>query len=683
MSNDASFNASNSWTSFSAHGTSSNSATSTVRSRNRRLIQSHDDSDDDGLGAGYAGVGSQRSQRSVRPSLSNGGVSSSGTASPIPSKRLPRMAGGQMNQERESPLRGSGFGGMREDTSGGKAAGFATDFLESPWSSLQGFASNVIGTGSALISGGVSSNGQGRGKLSGAKSPGRVVGGGAPKGRPQIPTSWGPTGSIIGDPNPDAQKERQALVQAKKREALLQANGDNFPDIWGNYKRRDSGDGFERSTPTSTPGKEDGDALVYIHIVQSNDTLTGVSIRYGCQLAVLRKSNGFWPSDSIQSRKTIVLPVESCTLKGLPVPSDEARKHTDDASGDSLDHGTSSLVPDSDITGTCDFGNGVNTSRPDGDYFNSPRTENETGSDPPWKHHSWVKLDGFPSPVEIGRLPRKSLGFFPRARRKSQLRLTPYSDNPGSLSSSMQDSFVSEVHSTPPRGPRDSTSAPRSSRDGSTSGTGSPRYSASRPRRRRSIALSGPGGVGTLENAIYPGPPIDKFTTFVNSHLPTLTVKPATTYTTPTLASLHNQERTSFDSADSAVFSSSSAAGLENVGGAIEGWFRKVATRAKAGINEIQQQQPLNQQFANLGLAGASGDLIELNDAPEITRTQHSPTIVLDGASSTQATSSSFADPAVMRRSAYNNSSSPAASNKNSLRGSLPFADGADRFKGD
>ncbi|KAK2811555.1 hypothetical protein FQN49_008454, partial [Arthroderma sp. PD_2] len=184
-------------------------------------------------------------------------------------------------------------------------------------------------------------------------------------------------------------------------------------------------------------------------------------------------------------------------------------------------------------------------------------------------------------------------------------------------------------------------------------------------------------------NAICPGPPIDRFTTFVNSHLPTLTVKPAPTYSTPTLASLHNLDRTSLDSADSAVFSSSSTAGLENVGGAIEGWFRKVATRAKAGINDIQQQAPLSQQFANLGLSGTSGDLIELNDAPENTKTPHSPTIILDGSSGTQAASSSFGDPALVRRTAFNNSVSSSSGNKNRLRGSSPFTDGADRAKED
>ncbi|KAM5434316.1 hypothetical protein McanMca71_005994 [Microsporum canis] len=650
MSKDASFlDASNSWTSFSAHGTASSSATSTVRSRNRRVIPSYDGSDDR-LGTGNSGVGSQPSTRSLH---TNGGIStpspfSSRTVSPIPSKRLPRTAGGPDNQV-PPPPKGSGFGGMREDTRSGRSTGFATDFLESPWSSLQDLASNIIGSGTALINGGVPANEQGRGKLLGS----RPVGGGESRNRPSIPTSWSPPRSIIGESNPDAQRERQELVQAKKREALLQANGNSFPDSRGNYKRRDSGDGFDRSTATSTPGQEDGNALVYIHIVQSNDTLTGVSIRYGCQLAVLRKSNGFWPSDSIQSRKTIVLPVESCTLKGLPIPEEEMQQQSDDAKEDNPDHDTSSLVPDSNADSTCDFGYG--DSHLDRDHFKSPKTGKDLGSDAPWEHHSWVKLDGFSSPVEIGRLPRRSLGFFPRARRKSQLPLTPYSDTSRPMSSSTQRDF-SELHSTPSRGQRGSASSPRVS--SSISGTESPRYSSSRHKRQRSITLSGPGGVGALENARCPGPPIDKFTTFVNSHLPTLTIQPAPTDT----ATLQNLDRASFDSSNSAVFSSSSTAGLENVGVAIEGWFRKVATRAKAGINEIhQQQQPLSRRFANLGLSGSSGDLIELDDAPEDTRASHSPTIFVDGESGKQVSSSSLSDAAVVRRNVFNNSSSTSA----------------------
>ncbi|EFR05264.1 hypothetical protein MGYG_08275 [Nannizzia gypsea CBS 118893] len=655
MSNDTNLlDASNSWTSISAHGNGSGSAASTVRSRTRRVIPSYDGTDDDGQIADFPGNTPQRSTRSLH---TNGGTSTSSPyssrgVSPIPSKRLPRTGGGGASlhgSQSQSTLRGRGvgFGGMiREDTRGsGKSNGFASDFLESPWSSLQGLASNIIGSGSALI------NGE-PGKPLGPRS--RSVGGNLARNRQTGPTSWGPPRSIIGEANPDAQRERQELVQAKRREALLQTNGDSFPDIMGNYKRRDSGDGFERSTGTSTPAQEEGDALVYIHLVQSNDTLTGVSIRYGCALAVLRKSNGFWPSDSIQSRKTIVLPVESCTLKGLPIPEEEVRKQGDDPTEDDPDHDTSSLVPDTHASTSCDFRYG-------GSQSDRDKVENESTSDSPWTHHSWVKLDGFSSPVEIGRLPRRSLGFFPRARRKSQLRLSPYKDNPR-LSSSAHD--LSDLHSTPSRKQWDSTSSPRVSdvsRDSSIAGTRPPRYSTSlQHKRQRSITLSGPGGVGTLENARCPGPPIDKFTTFVNSHLPTLTIKPAPNDTAPTFASLQNLDRISLDSADSAVFSSSSTGGLENVGGAIEGWFRKVATRAKAGINEIQhQQQPLSQRLANLGLAGTSGDLIELNDASEPARASPSPSPdFMGGSNGTKATSNSLSDTPAVRRNAFNNDAS-------------------------
>src|SRR5206468_1919288 len=100
-------------------------------------------------------------------------------------------------------------------------------------------------------------------------------------------------------------------------------------DSQDNYKRRDSGDKFGSS---SVPPPEDAmDALVYIHHVQSNDNLTGVSIRYGCQPAVVRQANGFWPSDTIQSRRTIVLPVEACTLKGRRLPPTERTDLPDDS----------------------------------------------------------------------------------------------------------------------------------------------------------------------------------------------------------------------------------------------------------------------------------------------------------------------------------------------------------------
>jgi hypothetical protein len=130
-------------------------------------------------------------------------------------------------------------------------------------------------------------------------------------------------------------------VQAKKRETLLLANGDSVSDLKGRYKRKDS---IDRTDTTEEEQNEE--ALVYVHHVQSSDTMTGLSIKYGCQLAIFRKANGFWPSDSIQTRKTVLLPAEACSVKGRRIPKPEnsdllgdgpsARSSTEDLNGSSI-----------------------------------------------------------------------------------------------------------------------------------------------------------------------------------------------------------------------------------------------------------------------------------------------------------------------------------------------------------
>ncbi|KAJ5890814.1 uncharacterized protein N7473_007042 [Penicillium subrubescens] len=102
-----------------------------------------------------------------------------------------------------------------------------------------------------------------------------------------------------------------------------------------------------------------------------------------------------------------------------------------------------------------------------------------------------------------------------------------------------------------------------------------------------------------------------------------------------------NLRRSSFGSESTATSNASN--GLENIGGAVEGWLRKVATRTKAGISELQQGSP-NQQATSRGRGlWGIGDLIELDDTSEGRR---SPS-VLGGPSrrearGTSSTSSSF-----------------------------------------
>ena len=351
------------------------------------------------------------------------------------------------------------------------------------------------------------------------------------------------------------------LAHARKRETLL-ASGHITPDISGRYKRRDS----EETNPTSAShgGQDDRDTLVYLHKVKPEDTLAGVMIKYSCQPNVFRKANRLWPNDSIQVRKTVVLPIDACGVKGrkIQVPLEH-----------SSDGHTEEIMP----TPTA-------FQSPWGDLHDSPKEKGTPQSsmptspsisitlsnpeEPPWKHDSWVMIDGFPDAVEIVRLTHKTLAYFPRSRRKS-LTFSDVDTPPASL-----DLPRGRYQSSPPRG--------QISMSRSSSGC----YSTHQ--------LQGPGGVGTMGRDVrMPGPAQDGLNKLFATHLPNLV------------------PRRSFESTNSC--SSYGNSGIENVGGAIEGWMRKLATKA---ANSIQQPTP--------GGRSGVGDLIELSeDAFEVGDDDH------------------------------------------------------------
>jgi hypothetical protein len=337
-------------------------------------------------------------------------------------------------------------------------------------------------------------------------------------------------------------EERRALVQAKKREVLLSADGQVYPDAIGRFKRKGSDDRVSTSVP---PEQRDPDALVYIHHVKPEDTMAGVTIKYCCQPGVFRRVNRFWPNDSIQTKKTVLLPVESCGVKGKPVPPSEDLTLLQDDLEDTTP--TTSQPPPSDFEST----------RKQMDELSlTSSAVNGFQDDPLWKHESWVRIEGFSHPVEIGRISTQALGFFPSARRKSN---------------TFTDRDTPSVSLDLPRIPPSRTSpATRKSRSGSGS--------------YFSQHLQGPGGVGTLDKDVTsPGPAQDKLNKIFAPHLPNVA------------------PRSSFDSV-----TSTSSAGIENVGGAIEGWVRKMASKAAT----IIENQP--------GSGNGVGDLIELRDSFEI-----------------------------------------------------------------
>lgn len=355
------------------------------------------------------------------------------------------------------------------------------------------------------------------------------------------------------------------LGQTRKRETLLAANGHITPDVSGRYKRRDS----DERNHTSAPPREqdDRDALVYLHKVKPGDTLAGVMIKYSCQPNAFRKANRLWPNDSIQVRKTVVLPVDACAVKGrkIPEPDKPSERLGNGNTEESMPTSTAFQSPWADL-----HDGPKEKDTPLSSIPTSPSisVSLSTPEEPPWKHDAWVIIDGFADAVEIARLSHRTLGYFPRSRRKS-LTLSDVETPPASL-----DLPIGSYQSSPPQGQK--------SKSRSSSGS------------YLSHQLQGPGGVGTMGRDVRsPGPAQDGLNKLFAMHLPNLA------------------PRKSFESVNSS--SSHGNGGIENVGGVIEGWMRKLATKA---ANSVQPPTP--------GGRSGVGDLIELSeDAFEIGDDSH------------------------------------------------------------
>lgn len=421
------------------------------------------------------------------------------------------------------------------------AATLSTGFWGASWSSLQGIASTMLSGDSFGISSRDQSPRSNRRPLEATQSH-----------KSNGLAQWGPSGCREKYIGHGSREDRMAQVQAKKRETLLAANGYLAPDSSGRFKRRHSEDGGP--SPATPAENGDRDALVYLHKVEPSDTLAGLMIKYNCQPNAFRKANRMWPNDSIQARRIVVLPVDACGVKGRKVLEL-------DNSTDILRSGDSDEDEQTPTNAHHPWDTSAESSKaketPISSIPTSPSISGSNLEDSPWKHDSWVMIDGFVDAVEIARLSRRSLGFFPPSRRKS----ISFSDL-DTPSASMDLSRES---------PQDKFHRRRESRSSSSS------YFAHQ--------LQGPGGVGTLGKGVHnPGPGQDGLNKLFAPHLPDVA------------------PRTSFESN-----TSTSSVGIENVGGTIEGWVRRIATKAAARV-----QSPAR------GGRPVVGDLIEMADSFEI-----------------------------------------------------------------
>ncbi|KAL2810892.1 hypothetical protein BJX63DRAFT_400832 [Aspergillus granulosus] len=563
------------WTTDSTHR-----STSTIRPR--RLISFNDD-DGDNTGRNPLSTGLSTMRPAEIPTFRSRGA----TPSPRPSRTVSPIPMGHPSRITQSSS-GSGsansFGRFTSDRKYhdpfAESPRVAIDFLDASWTSLQGLASSLLGSDIAHPA----SNGAPR---SHARKPSRPDYVTRNSSRTSTTSAWGPSGPATPEIGAGTQEERQAMVQAKKREALLLADTDPSWGVNPGHKRRDSND---RTTHSGVDADHDEEALVYVHQVQPSDSITGVTIRYGCQAAIFRKANGFWPSDSIQGRKTVLLPVDCCSIKGRPIQSKRVNILNEDPSIE--DASGSSIVP----TATPEFSLQQDPAR--------TNTEQAAESDQIWKHESWVQVDGFPTPVQIGRVPRRALGFFPRTRRKSLC----YSDDEP-IHSRVQTSAISTISA-----PTDLGSPKYRDHNDDRLHPGSPASrNPDRPKpggrhRRQQSGLEFSGtGVGTLDHSVnIPGPAMDGLSKFFAQHLPNLAPK---------------QPSPNFEGLDgnSSTVSPNTSTSLDTIGGAVEGWVRKMTARAKSSLNDLQQASSASQTIDPSQETGRRGlgDLIELDDGME------------------------------------------------------------------
>ncbi|MCJ1479809.1 hypothetical protein MMC13_008495 [Lambiella insularis] len=529
------------------------STSATLRPRNRRLISIDDDFET------LESISSPPRSNAYESATSS--FFSSRAASPLPSTHPSRSASNTRSAETlQLNNRSPPSFALRESPA--SPAGSIAGFWGSSWSSIQGIASTLLGNEVQVSP---------KDKPFSARPLRKKKPPEATHSRKLTATSsaeWGPSVNVESHVAYGSQEDRLAQVQAKKREALLSSNGHMLHDSTRNHKRRISEDRECLSAPPSA--EHDRDALVYLHHVQPNDTLAGVSIRYNCPITVLRKANRLWTNDSIQIRDTIYLPVDSCGVKGRKVPEPAANLNLMGDGPGSNDDSAAATTPTAARPWFDPLPNHQSPLTSSLATSPSATTTNSNPDDPPWKHDSWVIIDSSPIAIEIARLPRRTLGFFPPSRRKS----VGYSDT--------ATPSISFELSCPPE------TGPSSIRNNSPRRYSSPRRS--NKSRSSSISafastLTGPGGVGTLGKDIRsPGPAQDKLNQLFAPHLPNVA------------------PRTSFDSVHS-----TSSTGIENVGGAIEGWMRKMATKAASAV-----------QTPPLGGRRGEGDLIELVEGWEL-----------------------------------------------------------------
>jgi hypothetical protein len=406
--------------------------------------------------------------------------------------------------------------------------------------------------------------------------------------------------------------EREAKLRAVKTASVLQSHeGVNGGlDVSGRFKKRSSDEDL-RST-SAMQAEETDEHLVYIHHVQPSDTYAGVVLKYRCREDAFRKANGLWSRDNtyIQVRKWLALPVDACEIRGrlCEAPSYYNNHHVD------------LLAPTPDATAHDDpFATGKSQDHP---------PPNQTADEErPWTHVRWVTIENFNTPVEIARVPRKALGYFPPRRKKSLHTISSLSTPRVSLD------VPSLTLGSEPIEQAQSPGSAASRRMSILSGAAS-RSVGDLDNPHRPAWMRRPGGVGSLHSKVR-GPEKDYFNSWTKKHLPGLNIErlPSMSVMGSESAKIGFNEPTGLDTPGAAGIVESpfedgrdiesvsrgegaSGTGLDKAAAAVETWLRGAFAKIPPGTPVLgpRGRSYSGQQHQGSRARQAEGDLIELTD---------------------------------------------------------------------
>lgn len=578
--------------------------------------------------------------RNRRSNVAANATSSSSTSTSLTGGLLsPTSASRPYSSFNADPRNGSP---SRRDTSGSSGFGGFGSGLLSPtasswvpnWSSIQDFATTLI-AGNGTSGGGSGSASRSR-TVSGRSS--QTHAGSSSR---KLPDTWGPAppgeSTAFSSSRPRLHDVAAGQVAARERElkarktaSVLEShtNVNGGLDVRGKYKMRTS-DEIVRG-PATDASQEVEDCLAFIHRVQATDTYFGIILKYRCNEDTFRKANGLWTRDSIQIRKWVALPVDACEMKGRPC---------DDPSLFPQGVDLLASTPTATTTTSSDYFGATSGKAASTGTGTPTKAATEDGSaEPPWTHVRWVRLDSCPDPVEIVRMSRKALSYFPPRRKKSiRSSMSSLSTPRASLDMALSNTSLPDraaADGSPNRGSR------RSSLLGNNRiplGT-SPLSSSSPPRLRSGLGKTSapvdprpewmrrPGGVGSMSKSVRaPGPARDSLNKWTTKHIPGFNIESLPSMSVMGSETAHfgfGEEspglvESSFEDGRDASSMAAAAAkdtGFDKAAASIETWLRG-AFKGTAG-GSTATDSPSTSFAARIGrqLEETLGDLIELED---------------------------------------------------------------------